>query len=106
MSSYSHFETAKVNIAVILLQEIIPSSGDQASQMRDGLVDKICLDKSQGSIFSCATDFLSGAWLSCSVSSGLRLISHICSTDMSWINPSQQLSTVGCGMGEKIGKKK
>jgi len=47
--------------------------------MRDGLVDKIRLDKSQDSISSCATDFLSGAWQSCSVSSGLTLIFRVCS---------------------------
>lgn len=73
--------------------------------MRDGLVDKICLDKSQDSIFSCATDFLSGAWLRCSVSSGLTLISRVCSTDNStpliiWINTLNAYVVLRC-YGEK-----
>ena len=63
--------------------------------MGDGLVDKIGLTKSQDSISSCTTDFPSGAWLSCSVSSGLTLISQVCNMDNStplihrgilWIN--------------------
>lgn len=49
--------------------------------MRYGLVAEIHLDKSQDSVSSCATDFLSGARLSCSVISGLILISCVSSTD-------------------------
>lgn len=49
--------------------------------MRDGLLEKMHLVKSQGSISSCATDFLPGAWLSYSISSGFTLISRVCSMD-------------------------
>lgn len=77
--------------------------------MKDGLVAGIHLDKNQDSIFSCATDFLSGAGLSFSVISGLILISRVSSTDyciplihmgILWINTLNAYVVLRC-YGEK-----